>query len=75
MKQIYRNCEINVYSENCLGGWPLTYYSAFTKNGYEICCDFTEGPIRDAEHYVRCAVDEFIDEYHSNVDLHMDRFN
>lgn len=74
MKKIYRDCQIESKRDKCLGGWSMTYFSAYDKDGYEICCDFTEGPVKDGIDTAKLLVDEFIDEYQQNVEKHSDRW-
>lgn len=73
MKKIYRGCEIYSKKEKCLGGWSMTYWGALDKDGYEIACDFTEGPVSDGILYAKGRVDEFIDEYAGDWEKHSDR--
>lgn len=68
MKKTYRDCQIESKREKCLGGWSMTYYSAYTKDGYEICCDFTEGPVSDGISYCKHFVDLLMDECGGSVD-------
>ena len=42
MRIKYRGFELNVDREECLGGWDMIYYQAYTPEGEEVICDFTE---------------------------------
>ena len=42
MKTIYRGFELNVERDQCLGGWDMIYYQAYTPDGVEVIASFTE---------------------------------
>jgi hypothetical protein len=76
MKKTYRGCEIYSNREKCLGGWSQVYWGAFDlKDGYQISCDHTEGPVKDGVLYAKTSVDEYLDEYKSDQDKHSDRWS
>lgn len=52
---------MNVNISKSLGGSILTYFSAYTQDGYELICDLTEGPYADGVSYCKDAIDNFID--------------
>lgn len=41
MKTIYKDCEIEVTRDKCLGGWDMLFYSVFD-DGFEITSGFSE---------------------------------
>ena len=60
MKISYRGHEIEVKREQCMGGWPLLYYSIFReREGYECLSGFTEdtSPVRTYIGYMKERVD------------------
>lgn len=73
MKKAYRGCEVISKRSDCLGGWSQVYYSAYTQDGYEICCDFTEASVREGMSYAKFSVDEFMDEYDGDWEKHSER--
>lgn len=60
MKVSYRDHDIEVKREKCLGGWSMVYYSIFRKSdGYECtsgCLD-TEDTVRDMIKFSKERVD------------------
>ena len=56
MKKVYRGCNLNVDREN-----DITYFSAYTKDGYCIAESYTEGrdSIRSIIEELKNLVDEF----------------
>lgn len=57
MKQVYRGCEIEVYSDS-----DYLYYSAYSKDGYCITETYTEGrdTIKDIVRHLKQDVDEYL---------------
>ena len=41
MKTTYKGCEIEVFRDQCLGGWEMLFYSVFDGN-YEVTSGFSE---------------------------------
>lgn len=41
MKTIYKDCEIEVTRDKCLGGWDMLFYSVFD-DGFEVTSEFSE---------------------------------
>jgi hypothetical protein len=70
MKTIYRNCIVESKRETSLDGSDYVYYSAYTNDGYEICCDFTESNVREGLTYAKFQVDEFLDLYDGDEEKH-----
>ncbi len=38
----YKGCEIHVSRDECLGGWPMWFYSIYDKDGYEVTSSFED---------------------------------
>lgn len=45
LKETYRGHEIELSQEECMGGWEMIYFSIYTPDGTEVCCNFTEEEI------------------------------
>ena len=41
MKTTYKGCEIEVFRDQCLGGWEMLFFSVFDGN-YEVTSGFSE---------------------------------
>lgn len=41
MKTLYRDCDIEVTREKCLGGWDMIYFSVFD-GGFEVTSGYSE---------------------------------
>lgn len=70
MKATYRECTIDSHRAQSLGGWSEVYWSAFSKDGYEINSGFGGGTVREMFQSMKEAVDEFLDVYGGNVEAH-----
>lgn len=60
MKATYKGYEIEVYREDCMGGWPMLYYSIFRmSDGYECTSGCTEddSPVRTYIGYMKERID------------------
>ena len=70
MKGTYRECDIRSERDLSLGGWSKVYWSAFTKDGYEIDSGFGGGTVREMYGVMKMRVDEFLDEYGGDDEKH-----
>ncbi len=68
MKGIYRDCTIEAVREKSCGGWDEVYWSAFTKDGYELTSGFGGGTVREEYSAMKMRVDEFLDECDGDTD-------
>jgi hypothetical protein len=60
MKTVYRGHEIEVRREECLGGWPMLYYSIYRQSDGYCCLEFPEDSdetVRDAIKHMKARVD------------------
>lgn len=62
MKITYRDWELNVTRDQCLGGWEMIYYQAYSPEGTEVICDFTEEQttVRQFMQTLKSIVDDII---------------
>ena len=68
MKRIYRDCEVDAHRAKSLGGWSEVYWSAFSKDGYEITSGFGGGTVPEMFADMKAIVNEFLDDYKGDRD-------
>lgn len=68
MKIMYKDFELEVKREDCMAGYPLTYYTIY-EDGYEHVCSFTESTdtIRDIIKDLKEWVDYYLDCINKNI--------
>lgn len=67
MKIKYKDCEIEVKREKCLGGWCMLFYSVMD-DGFEVTSGFSNGEdkIEDFANDLK----NIVDEYRENPELY-----
>jgi hypothetical protein len=64
MKSLYKGYNIEVRRENCLTGYPLTYFKVFRESdGLEVICDYSDSvdKVSDMMKWMKGTVNEFIE--------------
>ena len=69
MKTTYKGCEIEVFRDQCLGGWEMLLFSVFDGN-YEVTSGFSESSDTVRE-FIK-GLKELVDDYREHPEEYLD---
>lgn len=69
MKTTYKGCEIEVFRDQCLGGWEMLFFSVFDGN-YEVTSGFSESS-ETVREFIK-GLKELVDDYREHPEDYLD---
>lgn len=69
MKTTYKGCEIEVFRDQCLGGWEMLFFNVFDGN-YEVTSGFSESS-ETVREFIK-GLKELVDDYREHPEDYLD---